>query len=126
MILAQAKSAVARLTEKEQRDVFLVAVTLDPENDDPAALKKLADGQGVSAPQWNLCTGDSVSINKALDKMGIERRTDEETGVILHTNLFLVVDRAGKVAFRFSLGDLQEDWLVEALHIVCAEQGPQS
>lgn len=72
---------------------------------------------------YHFLTGDSGQVNQALDKMGLERFRDEH-GVIQHTNLYLVIDRTGKVAYRFSLGELQEDWLVEALKLVCAEQEP--
>ncbi|MBZ0136806.1 MAG: SCO family protein [Planctomycetes bacterium] len=123
MIFAQAKRAVARLNEEEQADVYFVAVTLDPENDSVEGLAKLAQGQGLAAPAFNLVTGDSLEVNKTLNRMGIERYRDE-LGVIQHTNMFMVIDRAGTVAYRFSLGDLQEDWLVEALKLVCAEPEP--
>lgn len=121
MIMEQAKSAVARLTEEEQKEVAFVAVTLDPERDDPEALKRMADGQKVAAPRYHFLTGDSAEVNALLDRMGIERKRNEETGVIDHNNLFLVIDRQGRIAYRFSLGDLQEDWLVEAMRILCAE-----
>lgn len=123
MIFAQAKRAVARLTAEEQADVHFVAVTLDPENDSVAGLAELARGQDLSAPAFHLVTGDTLEVNKTLNRMGIERHRDE-LGVIQHTNMFMVIDRAGTVAFRFSLGDLQEDWLVEALKLVCAEPEP--
>jgi protein SCO1 len=123
MILAQAKRAVARLTPEEQADVVLLAVTLDPENDDVEALARLGAGQKVTAPAFNLLTGPADDVNRVLDRMGIERYVDEH-GVIQHTNLFLVVDRAGTIAWRFSLGEVQEEWLVEAIRIACNEPEP--
>lgn len=124
--MAQARQAVARLDSAEQQDVYVIAVTLDPEHDDQAALRDLADRQGLDLPHWNLCTGNVEEVNRLLDRMGIERRVDPATGIIDHSNQFLVVDRSGKVAYRFSLGYLQEDWMVEALKLLCAERGPQS
>lgn len=103
--------------------MYFVAITLDPENDSVSKLNYLADAQGVSAPMFQFLTGDCVEVNHVLDKIGLERFRDEN-GVIQHTNLYLVIDRTGKVAYRFSLGELQEDWLVEALKLVCAEQEP--
>ncbi|MCA8913023.1 MAG: SCO family protein [Planctomycetes bacterium] len=126
LIMAQARQAVARLDSAEQQDVYVIAVTLDPEHDDQAALRDLADRQGLDLPHWNLCTGNVEEVNRLLDRMGIERRVDPATGIIDHSNQFLVVDRSGKVAYRFSLGYLQEDWMVEALKLLCAERGPQS
>lgn len=125
MILDQVKRAVARLTPEEQADVRIIAVTMDPEKDTVDALRKLGEGQEVSAPDFNLLTGEPIEINNVLDHMGIERRTDPDTGIIDHTNLFLLVDRRGRVAYRFSLGELQEDWMVEATKLLCAEPEPR-
>lgn len=126
MILGQAKRAVARLNEEEQADVRLVGVTLDPEHDTRESMARMARGQEVAAPFFNLCIGEPATVNPILDKMGIERHRDEKTGVIEHTNLFLVIDRGGKIAYRLSLGSLQEAWLVEALKLLCAEPEPKS
>ena len=100
-----------------------MAVTLDPENDDVASLARLGDAQELAAPSFNLLTGETKQVNAVLDKMGIERYRDE-LGILQHTNVFLVVDRAGTIAYRFSLGEIQEDWLVEAIKLVCAEPEP--
>lgn len=126
MILGQAKRAVARLNEEEQADVRLVAVTIDPENDTQESMARLAAGQEVAAPFFNLCVGAPGTINPILDRLGIERYLDPKTGIIEHTNLFLVIDRGGKIAYRLSLGSLQEEWLVEALRVLCAEPEPKS
>lgn len=126
MILDQVKSAVARLNEEERNDVHVVAVTLDPENDNVEAMRKYAEGQEVSAPAFNLLTGEPEEVNDVLDHMGIERHRNPDNGVIDHTNLFLVMDRAGRVAYRFSLGDLQEDWLVKAVKLLVTEPEPSS
>jgi len=41
--------------------------------------------------------------------------------VIDHANLFLLLDRNGKVAYRLGLGDRQERWLASALRILLQE-----
>lgn len=124
--MAQAKRVVARLTPEENSDVHFLAVTLDPERDDVEALQTFAKYQKVAAPQFNMLTGSNAEINDVLDRMGIERRYNPETHQIDHTNIYLLVDRTGKVAYRFSLGKLQEDWLVEAVKLLCSEPEPKS
>lgn len=121
MILAQVKRVVSALSPAERDDLVILAVTLDPEHDDRAALARLAAAQEVAAPRYHLLTGAPALVNAALDTMGIERRRDPETGVIDHANLFLVIDRQGRVAYRFTLGDRQEQWLVAALRLLLAE-----
>jgi cytochrome oxidase Cu insertion factor (SCO1/SenC/PrrC family) len=53
--------------------------------------------------------------------MSVARRRDGVSGVIDHTNLFLLVDRQGKLAYRFSLGPRQERWLGSALRLLLEE-----
>lgn len=123
MILAQTKRAVATLTDAEREDLTVVAVTLDPEHDTPDRLGALAKGQGIAAPLYRLATGEVAEVNDVLDALGITRSRDPETGVISHANLFLVVDRNGKLAYRFTLGDRQEQWLGAALQALVREGG---
>lgn len=125
MILEQAKSAVARLTEEEMQDVRFIAVSLDPTRDTPQSMARMAYGQHVSAPQWNLTVGPEDEVNRVLDDMGVQRRWNDELKRIDHSNVFLLIDRAGRLAYRFSLGDLQEQWLHEALKILVSEPEPR-
>lgn len=125
MILEQAKSAVARLTEEEAADVHFIAVSLDPENDTPESMARMAHGQHVSTPQWNLTVGPVDEVNRVLDDMGVLREWNPKLMRIDHTNVFLLIDRQGRLAYRFSLGDLQEQWLHEALKILVNEPEPQ-
>jgi protein SCO1/2 len=121
MILEQLKGAVGSLTDEEQADLTVMAVTMDPEFDTPEILTRLARGQQVSTPLYNFLTGDPEKVNRILDRMGIERKRNPETNVIDHVNLFIVIDRKGTVAFRFTLGDTQERWLADALRLVIRE-----
>lgn len=123
--MAQAKSVVARLTAEEKEDVHFLAVTLDPEQDSVKALKSFCSFHEISAPRYHMLTGDAVQINDTLDRMGIERQYNPETHQIDHVNVFLVLDRTGKIAYRFSLGNLQEDWLVKAVKLLCSEPEPK-
>lgn len=122
MILGQAKRALDALDEPTRREVTVVAVTMDPEHDTPAVLARLATAQLVSAPTFRLATGAPDAVNDVLDRIGVTRQRDPETGVIDHTNVFAVIDRRGRLAYRFSLGDVQERWLVEALRELVGER----
>ncbi|MCC7510176.1 MAG: SCO family protein [Planctomycetes bacterium] len=125
MILTQAKSAMAALTEHEQAQVHIFAVTLDPERDDQAALAGMARGHRVKAPQWNLVTGKPAEVNAVIEFMGIWRKWNAEKGRLDHSNAFLLIDRQGRLAYRFSLGDLQQQWLTEALKLLANEPEPK-
>jgi protein SCO1/2 len=113
-IMAQVRRAAAALGAHENgRDLRVLAVTLDPERDTPAVLADLARAQRIGAPLFRLLTGPPEDVNRVLDDMGIARRRDPETGVIDHVNMFILIDRDGRLAYRFGLGEDQERWLIE-------------
>ena len=122
LILEQSKRAVASLTPEQRADLRVVAVTLDPGNDTTEVLSRLAGMHDMETPLYNLLTGEPDEVERTLDGMGVERKRDPETGVIDHANLFMLIDRSGKVAYRFSLGERQERWLGAALKILLREQ----
>ncbi len=122
LLLAQSKNAIAELTPEEREDVNVVAVTLDPERDSVDVLAEFARLQEMPAPLYNLVTGEPAQVERVLDEMGVARQRDPETGIIDHASLFLLLDREGKVAYRFGLGERQQEWLVSALRILIREQ----
>jgi len=119
LILTQAKAALAELEETD--DLIFAAVTLDAANDTPEVLNRLAEMQDMPSPTWRLLTGEVAEVEAILDRMDVTRQKDEETGVISHANLFLVVDKDGRVAYSFTLGERQQSWLTTALRILLAE-----
>jgi len=123
-ILGQAKRVVAKLPEAQQSELVVLGVTLDPERDGVAELREMAAAQGVKVPRFRLLTGPAPAVEAVLDRMEVRRRRDEQTGVIDHTNVFLLVDRAGRVAYRFTLDDLQERWMLQALELLLDEPQP--
>lgn len=121
MIMGQSKRALATLSPEDRADVVVVAVTLDPEHDDRERRAAMARGQGIAAPQYHLVGGDRKAVERALDDLSIARRRDPATGVIEHANVFSVVDRRGRVAYRFTIGERQERWLGTALGLLARE-----
>lgn len=121
MILSQAKWVTSALSEDELKGLSVIAVTLDPERDTPKMMSSMAAAHSIGAPLYHLVTGHPDDVNRVLDDMGVSRRKDPETGIIDHTNIFILIDRQGRVAYRFSLGDLQEKWLLEAVRLLLEE-----
>ena len=71
---------------------------------------------------YHLVPGEPADVERLLDRMQIARARDPETGVISHANLFLLVDRNGRIAYRFGLGERQQRWLTSALKILLHEE----
>lgn len=124
MILAQTKRVAHALDEAQRREVSFIAITLDPTHDTRAELARLAWAQGGRGPLFQLLTGEPGTVERTLDAFGFARRRDPRTGVIDHANFFIVLDRRGRVAYRFTLGERQEPWLVEALRRLVREPAP--
>lgn len=124
MIMGQTKRALAQLTPAERARVRVLAITLDPKRDDGKRLAAMATAQGVSAPQFRLLTGAPAEVDRVLDSYDFARSRNPDTGVIDHANLFLIIDKRGRLAYRFTLGARQELWLLQALRKLVAEPPP--
>ena len=122
LILSQTKRAIAALPpDLPLQDLRVIGVTMDPERDTVKALAEFAELQELAVPTYQFVTGEPAVVERTLDSMGVARRRNPETGIIEHANLFLLIDRSGKLAYRFTLGDRQERWLVEAVRILLDE-----
>ncbi len=121
-IFEQAKAVVGSLPASERAEVLVAALALDAERDTVVAMARLARAHGVAAPGFRLLTGPPALVERRLDDLGVRRARDPVTGQVDHANTFLLVDRAGFVAYRFSLGDRQRDWLGAALRALLAER----
>jgi len=121
LILAQARDALDGLTPAERAHVRVLAVTIDPAHDSAEVLADLAGRHGLDASTYRLLSGEPAAVERVLDAMDVARRRDPATGVIDHTNVFLVLDAEGRVAYRLSLGERQKRWLVSALQVLVRE-----
>lgn len=72
------------LGDRVGKDVVLVSITVDSENDTPAKLKEYAARMGAR-PGWLFLTGSKTNVEQALGKLGLAVPTREQ-----HKNIFLV------------------------------------
>ena len=73
-----------RLGDRLGKDVFLLSISVDPENDTPAKLKEYA-AQFHARPGWLFLTGSKENIQFALGKLGPQIAHRED-----HSTLFMV------------------------------------
>jgi protein SCO1 len=62
MITARLVDVHRKLQARMGRDLFIYSITLQPELDDPAALKEFAREHGAVLPGWQFLTGDAFDI----------------------------------------------------------------
>lgn len=125
MILDQVKKTLDNLSEYERNDVVLLAITMQPEKDTPELLSMVADFQNLDQYQAHLLTGEVDYVNSVLDLLNVSRNQRENSTEIDHANLFLIIDREGTIAFRFTLGELQQEWMTEAIQFLVNEEMPK-
>jgi protein SCO1 len=121
LIMAQLERALSGLPAEEKSQLRVVAITLNPAHDTREVLSDLAKRHDVSAPSYQFLTGPEADVNRLLDRLEIARTKNPMSGVIDHANLFIVLDRQGKIAYRFTLGERQERWLTQAVRLLVRE-----
>jgi protein SCO1 len=72
------------LGERVGKDVRLVSITVDPQNDTPEVLRQYAAGVGAK-PGWDFLTGDKQAVDEVLYKFGLYTEAKED-----HSNVFIV------------------------------------
>lgn len=115
MLMFQAKRAIEELSPEQQEDLTVMAISLDPENDNLELMAEAAAVYGMDAPKFQFLNGDPEAVNTVLDRLQIARMRNTKTNEIDHANLYFVIDRQGHIAYRFNLSDRHQPWLVEAL-----------
>jgi cytochrome oxidase Cu insertion factor (SCO1/SenC/PrrC family) len=78
------------LGDRAGKEVQLISITLDPENDTPAALREWGDRYG-RGPGWTLLTGSNEDIEKVLRALRVYTAAKEQ-----HAPLVLLGDHATK------------------------------
>lgn len=99
MIVAEIKRLEAALPAEARDRVGFVLVSLDPARDTPERLAEAAASMRLDPARWTLLTGDADSVRELAALLGIRYR-DEADGQISHSNTYLILDPAGRIAHR--------------------------
>lgn len=78
------QSLQEKFADRPGQKLHLISISVDPETDTPAALRRYATSLGAK-PGWDLLTGDKQSVELVLGKLGLA--TEMKEG---HSNIFLV------------------------------------
>jgi protein SCO1/2 len=90
----------------------VVVVTLDPWRDTPSRLPTLAKNFGLGEDAF-VVSGAVDEVNAVLDRWGVARQRNEQTGEVAHPPLVYVLDAEGRIAYASTAGGT--DALVELL-----------
>lgn len=92
----------------------VVVVTLDPWRDTPGSLPSIVRGWGLDRlRRAHALSGDVEAVESIRERWGVAAERDLATGEIVHPGLIFVLDREGRLAFRFNNPPAR--WLVDAV-----------
>ena len=82
----------------ELKNVKLISVSFDPQNDSPGILNSYAAGYGINPARHNFLTGDANQIKDLMRQYGI--LTTQSDGTIIHNAALIVVSPEGRIIQR--------------------------
>jgi protein SCO1 len=109
------KKIQAALGDRIGKDVHLISISVDPENDTPAALRKYAKATNAR-PGWTFITGDKKNVEAALYKLGLKTENKES-----HTPVVLIGNEP-KGVWKKALGLAPSDDVIKLVNEVVAAQ----
>ena len=121
MMLTKVRTVLDQLTPAERNDMAVVAFSLNPETDTRELRAMTARMYGIKS-QFHFVSGVPSEVNALLDKLDVARTRDEKSGQIMHSNLFFLLDRESRIAYRLSLSQNESSWLISALRVLLAEK----
>ena len=109
---------------KNSEGVHFAEISFDPKRDTPSVLKKYMQSFKLDSNRFTMLTGDSVTVDSALNKMDIlakiaYTKTNEQGGqsyLMNHTNRILVMDQQGRVRFEYPGSVVNEEHVIDDIN----------
>lgn len=118
-------SAVQRsLTPALRSRVLLVSVSVDPENDTPAALRSYGEAHHIDQSHWLLVTGAPAAVGRLtthFDSLAPLSRGSQAAG---HTTDVRLFDTSGRLMQRYAGVPLDKERLIRELTQLAGEPAP--
>lgn len=92
--------------------VEFVSISLDPERDSSAVLRRYAEVYDANLESWHFVTGAKARVDRVIADWGMWARVNAQ-GVLDHPSRIFLVDPAGRVREIYSLEFLTPDGVVE-------------
>jgi protein SCO1/2 len=123
-ILRETTALLASLPAATRERVSVVALSLNPEEDNADLRERMTAGYGFRHPEFRYLNGEPAGMHGLLTQLGFSQVKNPRTGVIEHANLFLLIDAGGQIAYRFTLDPRRRSWLREGLAALASEASP--
>ena len=105
MIISNMKKIQKKVEAEVEEPVQFMAISFDPERDDPETLRKYYNAHDLSNPPWTFLTGDTTTVDSLMDRMGIvtevsyssTTESGEDVYFITHTDRISLFDKKGRL-----------------------------
>jgi len=115
-IFRELRAVLGELPVADRAGLRVVALSLNPEYETAEIMDAMAGAQGLEYPGFRYVNGERPDeMRHLLTSLQFSVTRDPETGILNHANLFLLIDREGHIAFRFTLDPRHRAWLREGL-----------
>lgn len=99
ILIRDARRVFEEVDEELQKDVRVLAITFDPQNDTPERLRNYAEDKGLNLLEWNFVTGKNSDIRELAMLLGVEYAKKSD-GHFAHSNLVTVLNGEGRIIHR--------------------------
>lgn len=121
-IFKEVQALLAELSPAERTQLRVVALSLNPEYETTEIMDGMAQGQGFTYPAFRYVNGQRpAEMHDLLTRLQFSVTRDPQTGILNHANLFLLIDRQGEIAYRFTLDPRHRAWLRDGLRALLHE-----
>lgn len=116
LINAQFSSA-ARSIAKAHLNAQLVTITLDPDHDSPATMRKLANRFGADPRYWIVASGKPSDVRSVMHAFGVISVQGERGYRDRHTTFVYFFNAQGRLAKTLLASSALDDDILSALHL---------
>lgn len=121
-IFAEVQALLGEFSPAERADLRVVALSLNPEYETTVIMDAMAQGKGFTYPEFRYVNGRApAEMHDMLKRLQFSVTRNPQTGALDHANLFLLVDRSGRIAYRFTLDPRHRAWLRAGLRALLQE-----
>ena len=109
------------LAPAERARIDVLLVSLDPDNDTPEALKRVADKRHLDTSRWRLARTDKAHVRTLAALLGIQYK-QLENREFSHSSALVLLDAEGRVVARSDrLGEADPDFVAAAKRVLAKD-----
>lgn len=100
--------------------VRLISISLDPERDTPAALRRYRELYDIESDHWRFLTGPVTDVNKTVAAWGMWAKA-APNGQLDHPSRIFLMDAKGRIREVYNLEVFKPAWVLEDVQSLLKE-----